>query len=64
MSTGLMHADTHGGNLLRVNRRRFLPPELARLIPWKQRPAIGYVDFGLVSRVPVNVSMRFRILMM
>ena len=42
-----------GGNLLRVAPSR---TGLSRLFPWRTPPpALGYVDFGLVSRVPVNV---------
>ena len=40
LESGFMHADPHGGNLLKTSSS---PPRLA------------YLDFGLVSEVPVEV---------
>jgi predicted unusual protein kinase regulating ubiquinone biosynthesis (AarF/ABC1/UbiB family) len=41
LDTGVLHADPHGGNLLRVE----LP----------EGPRLGYLDFGLLSTVPSQV---------
>jgi len=42
LESGFMHADPHGGNLLKTSSS---PPRLA------------YLDFGLVSEVPVEVRL-------
>ena len=80
LETGIMHADPHGGNLLKVERRpaeethpphrrvrdrvrrRFVDPYPGRY-PDSSSSAqrvgtsyqLAYLDFGLVSRVPVSV---------
>ena len=41
LDTGVLHADPHGGNLLRIE----LP----------DGPRLGYLDFGLLSTVPTRV---------
>ncbi len=52
--TGTLHADQHAGNLLR------LPPKkrtsfAAQLLKRPPVPRIGYLDFGIVSHVPLQV---------
>jgi predicted unusual protein kinase regulating ubiquinone biosynthesis (AarF/ABC1/UbiB family) len=46
LDTGVMHADPHGGNLLKVLDKKQGKEPILRL---------GYVDFGLLSTVPVGV---------
>ena len=80
LETGIMHADPHGGNLLKVERRpaeethpphrrvrdrlrrRFVDPYQGRYPdssssaqPVGTSYQLAYLDFGLVSRVPVSV---------
>jgi len=49
-----MHADPHAGNLLRLS-----PKPASGLRAWlpfsRPTPRLAYLDFGLVSRVPVSV---------
>lgn len=57
LETGVMHADPHAGNLLKLPKpsarayERWLPRALRR----KETPRLAYLDFGLVSRVPLQV---------
>lgn len=41
LDTGVLHADPHGGNLLKIQS--------------EQGPQLGYLDFGLMSSVPLSV---------
>lgn len=56
-----MHADPHGGNLLRAPPRQ--PSRASRALRWLGRrppppPRLAYLDFGLVSHVPLQVASR------
>lgn len=58
LEEGFMHADPHGGNLLRAPPRQ--PSKLRRAVRAVLRrpppPArLAYLDFGLVSEVPIQV---------
>ena len=70
LEQGVMHADPHGGNLLRAGRRGGAPMPAppshaggrvrrAWRSLWRthepQRPRLAYLDFGLMSRVPEQV---------
>lgn len=46
LDTGVMHADPHGGNLLKVS-------ELS--LSKNQRPTLAYLDFGLLATIPETV---------
>jgi predicted unusual protein kinase regulating ubiquinone biosynthesis (AarF/ABC1/UbiB family) len=46
LDTGVLHADPHGGNLWKVSEVTKQGNTIQRL---------GYVDFGLLSSVPINV---------
>eukprot|EP00980_Cylindrotheca_fusiformis_P006674 scaffold1391_cov123-Cylindrotheca_fusiformis.AAC.12 len=46
LDTGVLHADPHGGNLLKVTETTEEGESIRRL---------GYIDFGLLSTVPVTV---------
>lgn len=46
LDTGVMHADPHAGNLLKV---------LDTSVEGEQMKQLGYIDFGLLSSVPVTV---------
>ncbi|EOD24491.1 hypothetical protein EMIHUDRAFT_238425 [Emiliania huxleyi CCMP1516] len=49
---GLYHPDSTSLSLLQVAP----PPSPLDALPWvRPRPALGYIDFGLVSHVPVQV---------
>ena len=54
LEEGLMHCDPHGGNLLQLPPRRVRSP-LARLLRRRPAPRLAYLDFGLVSDVPLQV---------
>jgi predicted unusual protein kinase regulating ubiquinone biosynthesis (AarF/ABC1/UbiB family) len=52
LETGIMHADAHAGNLLKVQE----PPSVkGRRRRTATEPRLGYVDFGLLATVPVEV---------
>jgi len=68
LETGVMHADPHAGNLLRVAPETHLavrdvrgPRRLLSLLSprrWlraSRAPRLAYLDFGLVSQVPLQV---------
>ena len=58
LEEGVMHADPHGGNLLRAPPRvPSLPRRLVRTVLRRPPPPsrLAYLDFGLVSDVPLQV---------
>ena len=58
LEEGVMHADPHGGNLLRAPPRvPSLPSRIVRTVLRRPSPPprLAYIDFGLVSDVPTSV---------
>ena len=58
LEEGVMHADPHGGNLLRAPSRTLSRPQRAFRALLRRPPLpprLAYLDFGLVSEVPLQV---------
>jgi aarF domain-containing kinase len=58
LEEGVMHADPHGGNLLRAPSRTLSRPQRALRALLRRPPLpprLAYLDFGLVSEVPLQV---------
>lgn len=56
LETGILHADAHSGNLLKVQEpsSAATSADSSKNSP-TQQPRLGYVDFGLLATVPVQV---------
>jgi len=56
LDTGVMHADPHGGNLLKVSTlSSSLSSKSLSVTSGKPIPTLAYLDFGLLATIPVTV---------
>lgn len=55
LDTGVMHADPHGGNLLKVSTLSSSLSSKSLSRSKKQIPTLAYLDFGLLATIPETV---------